>query len=234
MTRPTSRAHCGPRRSIRLGALALAAATMLTACERQVIEFVDDPADAATAPGATAPDASAPATGATASGPEATSSPQPTRDVPVPDDVFIVEVDFVIDGDTLAVTVREPFDTEGLSAGDRLRVRLLRIDTPEVGRDGEPSECLAEEATDHLEGLAPEGTILRLAHDVEAVDQYGRDLVHAWTPGDRWINGSLVEAGLARVVTFRPNTGYDDEIRERQQRAQDARVGLWDPMRCPA
>ena len=47
-----------------------------------------------------------------------------------------VVVNRVIDGDTIDVDID----------GENTRVRLLNIDTPEIGHNGEPSECLAEEA----------------------------------------------------------------------------------------
>ncbi|MFJ4761298.1 thermonuclease family protein [Kocuria marina] len=54
-------------------------------------------------------------------------------------------VERVVDGDTLDATI----------AGKSTRVRLLNINTPEVARDGQPGECLADEATAKLEDLLP-------------------------------------------------------------------------------
>ena len=70
----------------------------------------------------------------------------------------------VIDGDTIDVSVK----------GETKRVRLLNIDTPELGRDGVSDECLAREAKARLEELLPAGTKVSLEYDVERQDRYGR------------------------------------------------------------
>lgn len=155
-------------------------------------------------------------------------------DPPVPADVLVVRVVGISDGDTLRADVLEPGPGEGLAPGDRVRLRLLRIDAPEVERDDEVGECHAEAATDLLAELLPPGTIARAAYDVEQVDDFGRDLVHLWTPAGRWVNGRIVEAGLATVLTISPNTAYDTDVRAREAHARERGLGLWDPSTCPA
>lgn len=135
-------------------------------------------------------------------------------------------VTHVSDGDTLRIVVDLPGRTE-LRPGDELRVRLLRIDTPELSRDGQPAECLAEAARDALARLAPPGTPVTAWRDVEAQDRYGRELAHLWLDDGTWVNGTMVAAGFADVVTFPPNVAYDDEVRDRQRAARDAGRGLW-------
>lgn len=153
---------------------------------------------------------------------------------PVPADPVVGRVLSVTDGDTLRVEIVVPGPGEGLAVGDRVRFRLLRIDTPEVAREDAPGECHGEAATEFLRELLPEGTLVRGAHDVEQVDQYGRDLVHLWTPAGRWVNGALLEAGLARVVTFRPNDALTSEVEEREAHARVAGIGIWEAATCPA
>lgn len=91
-----------------------------------------------------------------------TSAPPPTGAEAVPDggDVTITRI---VDGDTLVVR------------GDG-RVRLIGIDTLEVDQD----ECFADRATDHLTALVPPGTPVRLVHDVERHDRYGRTLAYLY------------------------------------------------------
>lgn len=141
--------------------------------------------------------------------------------VPAPDDAVPGVVERVVDGDTLIAEVR----------GERERVRLLRIDAPEVARDGDPAECLADAATAALADLVPPGTTVRLATDVEQRDRFGRLLAHLWVD-DVWVNGALLDAGLVQVLTIPPNVAYDDEVRAAQAAARDAAAGLWDPEAC--
>lgn len=138
-----------------------------------------------------------------------------------PTDAVVGVVERVVDGDTLIATV----------GGQRERIRLLRIDAPEVARDGDPGECLADAATAALEELTPPGARIDLATDVERRDRFDRLLAHVWI-GDTWVNGALLDAGLVQVLTIPPNVAYDDEVRTAQTAARDAGRGLWDPDAC--
>lgn len=146
-------------------------------------------------------------------------------------DSFTGVVTRISDGDTLRVDVQDP-GTSGLPVGANVRVRLLRIDTPELAHGGQPPECLAEEAAAHLARLAPMGTILKLGYDVQRRDQYSRELAHAWLPDGTWINGQMLEDGYAVVVTYPPNVAYGKAALAAQRAARTARRGLWNPARC--
>lgn len=204
MTRPGSRGA---------GAVAtLAAALLLVACEQSG----GDLATSTTPPGAT------PGVVAAEESPTAGDTPDTvTLDPAPPGDAVLGEVERVVDGDTAVVLVD----------GDRERVRLLRIDTPELARDGAPAECLAAEATAALESLLPVGEPVLLATDVEARDRFGRLLAHVWT-ADTWVNAEMLRRGVAQVVTFPPNTAFGDEVLAAQRAARDAGVGLWDADAC--
>lgn len=161
------------------------------------------------------------AAGTTAGCTTANAPPASPTAVQPPTDAVPAAVERVVDGDTLVAEVD----------GQRERVRLLRIDTPELARDGDPAACLAERAAAALEQLLPPGRSILLATDVEERDRFGRLLAHVWVD-DRWVNGLLLERGLAQVVTFPPNVAFDDEVRAAQDRARDDARGLWDPSTC--
>ncbi|MBW3619010.1 MAG: thermonuclease family protein [Actinobacteria bacterium] len=152
--------------------------------------------------------------------------------VPVPHEAFRAVVVRVGDGDSLHLRVTDPGGMP-VAVGDELEARLLRIDAPELARDGEPAGCLADEASAALERVVPPGSEVGGSYDIERRDRYDRDLVHLWTDDGRWVNGALVAAGLARVVTFAPNTGYETEVRALETAARAARRGIWDPAVCP-
>lgn len=122
----------------------------------------------------------------------------------------------IVDGDTLDV------DRDG----DTVRVRLLNIDTPERG------ECLHQEATDRLTELAPPGTRVRLEHDEERQDRYGRELAAVFA-GDVFVNEQLAAEGLARAVTYEPNHAYTSRMESAQARARTTRLGIHEvPSEC--
>jgi micrococcal nuclease len=132
----------------------------------------------------------------------------------------------IVDGDTVRIVVDRPGDS-GIPAGTEVRVRLLRIDTPELARGGNPDECLARAATDWLRALAPPGSRVIAAHDVERQDRFGRELAHLWRPDGLWLNGRMLLDGYASVITFPPNVAYDDEVLVLQGDARQRGAGLW-------
>ena len=110
-------------------------------------------------------------------------------------------VERVIDGDTVDVSTW---------SGTK-RVRLLNINAPELGHDGAPEECLAQEAKDRLEELLPAGTTVTLEYDVDRRDRYGRELAGVFV-GDDFVNEQIVSEGFAHAVLFEPNRKFYDRI----------------------
>lgn len=121
----------------------------------------------------------------------------------------------VADGDTLEVTYQ----------GVQERVRLLNVDTPEVGAE---SECLGPEATQFLESRLPAGTEVRLELDQEHRDGYGRLLAGVYV-GDDLVNAEIAERGLGVAVLYKPNAKFYDEVAAAQDEAVEAGVGFYDP-----
>src|SRR5919201_3886507 len=77
-------------------------------------------------------------------------------------------VQWVVDGDTLSLTNGE-------------RVRLVQIDTPELGS----GECYSRKAAAVLRTLTPAGSVVRLEADwrLDSVDRYGRLLRYVFRRG---------------------------------------------------
>lgn len=123
-----------------------------------------------------------------------------------------------VDGDTIDVDV----------AGTRERVRLIGIDTPETKHPTEPVECFGPEASDHLSGLLPPGTEIRLERDVEARDRYDRLLAYVYRAEDGlFVNLSQAEGGFADTLTFPPNVAHTEQIVAAVSAARAGGAGLW-------
>ena len=120
----------------------------------------------------------------------------------------------IIDGDTLRLDVD----------GNEVRVRLIGIDTPEVYPE---VECFGPEASAALAELAPVGSQLTFAYDVDPRDRFDRELMYLFTLDDVFINAALVEQGFATAVLFEPNDRHWNELRALEQQARDAGLGLW-------
>ena len=115
-------------------------------------------------------------------GPESTGSTAAGEpaDCPVepPKDARTATVERAVDGDT--VELKEPVDGYD-------RVRLIGVNTPEMGGDGAPPEAGAEEAT-AFTAERLEGKEIQLETDEEVEDPYGRLLAYVWIP-DEWQGG---------------------------------------------
>jgi len=144
--------------------------------------------------------------------------------VPAPDDAQEVTVERVVDGDTLLVSGGQGSVLP--SAGEH-RVRLLLVDTPEVDGPQAEQECQGPEASAFTADLLPEGSTLLLAPDQELLDQYDRLLAYAWTPDGVFVNEALTANGLAYTVLYPPNDEHVGVVSDAEQRARDARLGVW-------
>lgn len=127
----------------------------------------------------------------------------------------------VVDGDTIDVRDRD---------GTRIRVRLLGIDTPEVGHGSQPAACRGGAAREHLRAIAATGSAVQLAQDgkSEAKDRYGRRL--AYVEGD-WadLGRAMVAAGYAQAWAPASATrpARLTEYSAAQQDSRSAGRGAW-------
>lgn len=133
-------------------------------------------------------------------------------------------VTHVADGDTLAGVD---------AAGQRVRVRLLGIDAPELAHAGEPGECGATDARRELEQLVLH-QVITLTDDPRAhrIDRYGRRLAYVDVAG---VDVALhqLEAGYAAAWYPRgePRPARHASYRDAQQAARRADAGAW--ASCP-
>lgn len=129
----------------------------------------------------------------------------------VPADAGEAWVDYVHDGDTLFFT-------------DGRKVRLLGIDTPEVGRD---AECGGDAARERLRAVLPEGTRVRTVADVQERDRYDRWLLFLFTDDGGFVNLDLIRDGYAEAVVIPPNTLWSEHLEEAEREARAAGLGIW-------
>ena len=123
-----------------------------------------------------------------------------------------VEVGRVYDGDTVKLK-------------DGRKLRLIGINTPEIGYDGEPSEPLAEAARQALVGLLADDKRLALRYGAERKDRYGRLLAHVFLPDQRNVQSVLLRQGLAASVAVGRNlANFDCYLAAERQAGQ---LGIW-------
>lgn len=125
----------------------------------------------------------------------------------------VTRVKRVIDGDTILLANGE-------------KVRYIGIDTPEINHSTKGAEPFGLEAKEANEQLV-EGKRVRLEFDVERRDRYGRLLAYVFLEDGTFVNGWLVEHGLARARAYPPNVRYQDLLERLEWQAQEKRLGLW-------
>lgn len=139
------------------------------------------------------------------------SAPAPVASAGIPTGATEAVIEYVHDGDTLFLE-------------NGRKVRLLGVNTPEIGED---AECYGDEATALLRQLLPEGTHVWVLHDIEELDQYGRSLLFIYTDDATNINLELLEQGAAEVEMYQPNLLLEDEIHDAEAAARAADLGMW-------
>jgi micrococcal nuclease len=123
----------------------------------------------------------------------------------------------VVDGDTVVVR----------TGGRTERVRYIGVDTPESVKPGTPVQCFAKAASAANRRLV-QGESVRLVHDAEARDRYGRTLAYVYRSRDGlFVNAELVRGGYAKPLAIRPNTAHAAEFRRLAARARRSGQGLW-------
>jgi micrococcal nuclease len=129
----------------------------------------------------------------------------------IPGDATEATIEYVHDGDTVFLT-------------DGRKVRLLGINTPEIGDN---LECYGDEATAELRQMLPEGTHVWVLSDIEPLDQYGRSLLFIFTDDGANVNVALLDSGAAEVEMYDPNWLYQDELESAESAARAQDLGLW-------
>lgn len=140
----------------------------------------------------------------------------------LPDNLHKAKVLRVVDGDTLQIQFE----------GQKERLRLIGVDTPETVAPNKPVEHYGQEASDYTK-QALENKTIYLEFDVQERDRYGRLLAYVWTEPDpvieKCFNAHLVYEGYAQVMTVPPNVKYKDVFIMLEQSARENNRGLWAP-----
>ena len=120
----------------------------------------------------------------------------------------------VVDGDTLHLQ-------------DGRSVRLIGINSPELGYEGRPAEPFAEQARDAFRAMVKPKDKVGLVYGQEKHDRYRRLLAHVYLSDGKSVEARLLAAGLAAQIVVPPNVGQLDCYHAAEQRARQAGKGVW-------
>jgi len=122
--------------------------------------------------------------------------------------------------------VKKIYDGDTVVLQDGRKVRLLGINTPEVRHRDKAADAGGHEAKQWLINKLQNAKV-RLETGDEKTDKYGRTLAHLFTDKKDHVNLQLVQAGLAQVSIYPPNLLYVNELVAAENRAEQAKLGLW-------
>ena len=135
--------------------------------------------------------------------------------VPIPSNLQQVRIRHVYDGDTLT-----------LKNGSR--VRLIGINTPEIGRKNQQNQPLAITARDKLRKLLfIAGNTALLRPGLEPEDRHHRQLAYLYLPDGRSIAELLIAEGLGWMVAVGKNTASANCLRAAEDQARRQHKGIW-------
>lgn len=124
----------------------------------------------------------------------------------------------VIDGDTVTLWID----------GERVRVRMVGVDTPETVHPQRPVEAYGREASRFTANLLlGEAVYLQYPEGQSNTDHYGRTLAFLFrAPDGLFVNLEIVRQGYGHAETRWPHQ-YLDLFRHYQQTARESQRGLW-------
>jgi len=124
----------------------------------------------------------------------------------------------VIDGDTVAVEIN----------GKKETIRLIGINTPETVDPRKPVECFGIEASNKAKEILT-GKSVRLEADsiVGERDKYGRLLRYVTLEDGTNFNKIMISEGYAYEYTYNLSYKYQNEFKQAEKEAKEAKRGLW-------
>lgn len=128
---------------------------------------------------------------------------------------------------TEVVRVARIYDGDTLTLSDGRKIRLVGINATELARDGRPGDPFSRRARQAVSEFVQQSRRMELLLDTETKDRYGRWLGHLYNDSGQSLEQHLLQRGLAYHVAIPPNLKLAECFATAEQRARDAKLGLW-------
>ena len=125
-----------------------------------------------------------------------------------------LSISYVIDGDTIVLE-------------DKRHVRLIGINTPELGNKNKAAEPGAVLAHNALRNILSGHSNINIRYDTERFDRHGRTLAHLYLGDGTNIQALMLNQGMAIPITIPPNTLHFDCYSDVAKTAKTDEKGLW-------
>ena len=130
----------------------------------------------------------------------------------------------VVDGDTIHVNAN----------GQKLKIRMIGLDTPETVDPRKPVQCFGREASAQAKTiLGGQQVYLETDPSQDTIDKYGRTLAYVWTASGRLFNLDMIADGYAFEYTYDLPYRYQADFKTAEGDARTQSRGLWSPDACP-
>jgi micrococcal nuclease len=129
----------------------------------------------------------------------------------------------VVDGDTIDV----------LMNGEKFRVRLIGINTPESVDPRRPVQCFGKEASSKAKEILNGKSVFLEADPTQTDrDKYDRLLRYVFLEDGTNFNKFMVSEGYAYEYTYDVPYKYQKEFKAAQKAAESLKKGLWAEDTC--
>ncbi|QXI06683.1 thermonuclease family protein [Pseudomonas tensinigenes] len=127
-----------------------------------------------------------------------------------------------------SVTVQRVVDGDTLRLSDGRSVRMIGLNTPELGKQGRSDEPFAVAARKRLQALVDaSGGRVGLLPGKQAKDHYGRTLAHIYSASGANLEAQMLADGLGFQVAVAPNVDLVACQQAAERSARKAGLGLW-------
>ena len=127
-----------------------------------------------------------------------------------------------------SVTVQRVVDGDTLRLSDGRSVRMIGLNTPELGKQGRGDEPFAVAARKRLQALIDaSGGRVGLRPGKQAKDHYGRTLAHIYSASGANLEAQMLADGLGFQVAVAPNVDLVACQQAAERSARNTGLGLW-------
>jgi micrococcal nuclease len=131
----------------------------------------------------------------------------------------------VVDGDTIWVD----------NNGQRMKIRMIGLDTPETVDPRKPVQCFGREASAQAKTiLGGRSVYLETDPSQDTIDRFGRTLAYVWIESGRLFNLDMITDGYAFDYTYDLPYRYQQDFKAAENDARAQERGLWSPNACAA
>lgn len=124
--------------------------------------------------------------------------------------------------------VTHVYDGDTIKLADGRKLRLIGVNTPERGRDGQKDQPFYLSAKNQLQQIIKNNqNQLNIVLGKEKHDRYKRLLAHIFTTNGENISATLLKKGLGFSIAIPPNIQFLKCYKKAEREAQNHKRGIW-------